>query len=154
MCNFQKTKQPTVIVEEEEPKSIDGIHPVKSGQERPSPGFWINNGITVSANNVVISGKYTRVDIADTNSMDGTFDIGHTLIVKRPPELNIDDVVRGDIMIYQTPYELVVHSVSDITWDDEGRYFTCWGLNNATPDGDKVRDNNIWGIVVAIVYGS
>jgi signal peptidase I len=92
------------------------------------------------------------VSLMDTNSMDPLFDKGANLIEKIPQTK--EDIELGDIISFSTtkrPYG-IVHRVIKIGNDCDGWYVITKGDNNATDDGEKIRFNQIKGIVVAIIY--
>ncbi len=87
----------------------------------------------------------------DTNSMDPIMDASANGI-EIVPETG-DEIEIGDIISYETiEGSVVVHRVIDIQTDSQGIYFTVKGDNNPVEDEEKVRFNQVRGIVVAIIY--
>lgn len=88
----------------------------------------------------------------DTNSMDPIFDAEANTIEIKPEKKS--DVHVGDVVSY-TPRGrdgLIVHRVVEISADSEGWYAIVKGDNVANPDPDKVRFEQINGVLVAIIY--
>lgn len=88
----------------------------------------------------------------DTNSMDPVFDKeANTIEVK--PEF-YEDVHIGDIVSYKSNLtnSIIVHRVVNISSDDQGWYATFKGDNNMFNDPEKVRFEQLNGVVVAVIY--
>jgi len=114
--------------------------------EKPSPQVFID----YPKKSIVLNGKrYTVKGIADTNSMDPVFDVGHKAILKT---FMNDDIIRGDILIYKHNKMLISHRVVKIGMDYDGIYYICQGDNNFKEDPWKVRKNMIKYILVGVLY--
>ena len=88
----------------------------------------------------------------DTNSMDPLFD-AEANTIEIQPEKPLDINV-GDIISY-TPRNsdsLIVHRVVEIGYDNKGWYAVAKGDNLAQPDPEKIRFEQVHGILVAIIY--
>jgi len=114
--------------------------------ERPSPSgimSWVN--IKVYEDRIEIPGEWKIAHIADTNSMDRVFDVGHILMVREPRDNEATNLKEGDIAIYQIGDSgQIFHAVKGVNFDDEGLYYTFEGINNVGyPDPYKVRPENI-----------
>lgn len=124
-----------------------------SGIERPSPQDWIDDidkeklceALGLDSSEVWIAG------VADTNSMDGAIDIGHSLICTNNPEY-LSRVGVGDVAVYGFMYNLIVHQIIEENEDAEGKYFRFKGWNNAKPDPVKVRPEDINWLVLGILW--
>ena len=95
--------------------------------------------------------------IPNTNSMDPVFDAGHhNLYIKGWTKADQRAIVefiameytngQGNIVVYRpTPqaYNLIVHRLSRITADVDGRWWWFKGDNNATEDPKPVQDEAI-----------
>lgn len=93
----------------------------------------------------------------NTNSMDPFLDVGANAIELKPR--SVFDIHIGDVVSYRSKQKgsesastSVVHRVIDADVDKEGRYFLLKGDNNPVADAEKVRFEQIEGIVVAVVY--
>jgi len=88
--------------------------------------------------------------VADTNSMDGLFDIGHNVIATD----NFDraKLAVGDIVVYQILTTKIVHRIVEITKDANGRIYRCRGDNNTSVDTYYLRDLHIRYLVLGIIY--
>lgn len=87
----------------------------------------------------------------DTNSMDPLLDVGANGIEIIPE--NEEDIHLGDVISYQNEEgNIVIHRVIEIGADNEGIYYIVKGDNNSIADQEKVRFENIQGILVAVVY--
>ena len=120
--------------------------------ERISPQDHVKeNEILVTSEKVVINVKDASwTSFADTNSMDPVLDAGANGIIEKPK--TIDDVKVGDIVTYRSKYGLIVHRVTKTGFDEQGWYVIVKGDNNPTQDPDKVRWDDITGVLVAIIY--
>ena len=122
------------------------------GPEMVSPADRVDSeNIAIMANGVLIRDlKDVRlVNLADTNSMDPVLDAEATaieIIPKSADELNV-----GDIVSYQSGSNTVIHRIISVGSDGEW-YAITKGDNNAVSDPEKVRFEQIKGVVVGIVY--
>ena len=85
-----------------------------------------------------------------THSMDPVLDKDSNAIEISPR--NPYDIHVGDIISYQTEDGIIIHRVIRIGKDGLGMYYVTKGDNNPIRDLDKVRFNQITGVVVAVVY--
>jgi len=120
--------------------------------ERPSPGDWLQEKqIKVYTDKVVLDlpgaswAKFTN-----SNSMDPLFDDTANAIEVHPA--HPEDINVGDIISYRSASGLIVHRVIEKGLDTEGVYYLVKGDNNTAADSNKVRFEDIVGVVVAIVY--
>lgn len=91
-------------------------------------------------------------EFTDTNSMDPVIDIEANSFEIVPQ--STDDINVGDIIAYKpNNFEgLIVHRVIKTNEDSEGWYAITKGDNVSNPDPDKVRFEQISGLLVGIVY--
>jgi hypothetical protein len=127
-------------------------YPLGTSRERTSPQDHIaENKIEVYQDRVVI-----RIDnpkwasFADTNSMDPVFDAGSNAIQITPT--SPDQIEVGDIISYRHNGKVIIHRVIEKGIDGEGWYFIVKGDNNAQPDPNRVRFEDVTRVVVAVVY--
>ncbi|MBI1970859.1 hypothetical protein HYS47_03870 [Candidatus Woesearchaeota archaeon] len=122
--------------------------------ERYSPSNHIDEEkITVFPNQVIISLDNAGWAVYDdTNSMDPVLDDGAHGIEITP--LSEQQIQVGDIMSYRHPAVsgLVVHRVIDLGHDKQGWYAKTKGDNTLISDSDKVRFNQVHGVLVGILY--
>ncbi len=91
-------------------------------------------------------------EFTDTNSMDPVIDIEANSIEITP--VSTDDVHVGDIIAYK-PKDFkgyLIHRVINISEDNQGWYATVKGDNLKNPDPEKVRFDQITGVLVGIIY--
>lgn len=86
----------------------------------------------------------------DTNSMDPLLDVGANGIEIKPQFE--DDIHVGDVISYTSGNGVVIHRVIEIGSDEEGIYYITKGDNNPIADKDKIRFEDIQGILIAVVY--
>ncbi len=87
----------------------------------------------------------------NTNSMDPLLDIGANGIEIIPE--SEENIHVGDVISYKTETgSVVIHRVIEIGVDREGIYYLVKGDNNPIADGEKVRFDDVQGILVAVVY--
>lgn len=88
----------------------------------------------------------------DTNSMDPVFDIEANTIEIKP--IIPEDLHIGDIVSYHSNInnDIIIHRIINISSDNNGWYATFKGDNNIFSDPEKVRFEQINGLVVAIIY--
>ena len=83
-----------------------------------------------------------------SNSMVPYFTRGYVVIVKK---LNKDEIKKlqvGDILEYQLDKSMILHRIKEIETDSEGNMlFTTKGDNNDFPDVEKVKEEQIVGII-------
>ncbi len=91
--------------------------------------------------------KYT-----DTNSMDPLLGKDANGLELKPE--NENDITVGDIVVYEPKwtYGLLAHRVISIEKDEQGIYYTIKGDNSDTADPEKVRFNQISGVLVGVLY--
>ena len=88
--------------------------------------------------------------IKNTDSMLPVIDEGHHSIEVMPK--NKDDIYIGDIISFKHNEKWIIHRVVEIKKDLNGIYYLTKGDNNKINDGNKVRFENITGVVVGIIY--
>ncbi len=88
----------------------------------------------------------------DTNSMDPIFDAEANTIEIRPESAS--DIHVGDVVSYRPRNmdTLIVHRVVRTGNDRDGWYAIAKGDNVEQPDPDKIRFDQINGVLVAIIY--
>lgn len=126
--------------------------------EQPSPRDRINmSRVHVYENYIVIDIiNATWSTVRDTNSMDPLIDINDKVIYMKP--LSIKDIQIGDIISFQPSDKTwgngskILHRVYNIDYDEMGTYYITKGDNVKLPDTEKIRFNEIDGIVVALIY--
>ena len=128
----------------------------ESGKERISPNDWIKRDqihYDLKTQTLTVTDLPPIVKIfsvADTNSMDGLLDIGHSVIAT--DEFSCQQLAPGDIIIYQVYTTKVVHRIVEITEDNNGRIYRCRGDNCIDIDPYYLRDLNIKYLVIGIIY--
>ncbi|MFC1741576.1 hypothetical protein ACFL3V_03500 [Nanoarchaeota archaeon] len=125
-----------------------------SSPERLSPSDHVKESqIHVYDNRVVLDVEgATWASFTDTNSMDPFLDESSNSIEMRPE--NADDIEPGDIISYRSGIagDLVVHRVISKDVDSDGVFYIVKGDNNPTQDPEKVRFDQIHGVLIGIVY--
>ena len=125
-----------------------------NGEEKQSPADRLQDSdINVFANSVRVDIKNAKWrKFIDSNSMDPLIDEGTTTIEIKPK--SADEIKVGDIIAYNVDgYDYAfVHRVVEIGEDNEGIYFVTKGDNYYKEDPNKVRLNDIEGIVVGVLY--
>lgn len=127
---------------------------IMSAKELNSPSDHIKKDqIHVYDDKIIIDLKGAQwAEFTDTNSMDPILDKdanSFEIIPKNSSQINV-----GDIISYKpTTYSgIVVHRVIQTGNDDNGWYAIVKGDNLKYPDSDKVRFEQIHGILVGIIY--
>ncbi len=125
----------------------------ESGIERTSPNDWVKedqirvypNGVTLDLSNAVFT------SYADTNSMDPLLDKDTNGIEMRPIK---EKLQVGDIVSYHSSIvdAVIVHRIIEIGKDSRGTYYIVKGDNNSVPDPERVRFEQMEGVVVALIY--
>lgn len=89
---------------------------------------------------------------ANTKSMDPLLD-GEANGIEIKPK-SIDDIHVGDVVSYKPTFTdgLVIHRIVETGFDENGWYAITKGDNNNVEDPEKIRFEQINGILVAIVY--
>ena len=144
---------------------IGKIFSSKVTVERVSPGDWIPQevvrgwvkGLGWEFLGLVYAPEVWVPMIPDTNSMDGTFDLGNNNILisgetESDQQKLIDRLQVGDIAVYRNARQYSVHRIIEIGNDTGGKYFIFKGDNNHSPDIDRVREEEIKWISVGVIY--
>ena len=95
-------------------------------------------------------------DIKNTKSMLPFFGKGHNAAIIPLPKADApyryEDLMPGDIVIYDDGYRLVCHPIIKITTDDKGRRYRLKGYSTSRADPYIIRDRNIKYLFVQVVY--
>lgn len=122
--------------------------------EMISPGDWIlENQVYVLKDKIVINiNNASWAKFTDTNSMDPLFDKDSNTIEIRPTDAS--QLAVGDIISYNSRImgTTVIHRIVDISNDSKGTYFVTKGDNNIYRDPERIRFEQITGVVVGILY--
>lgn len=142
-----------VYYDSQKPFSL-GFAPFLSSPERLSPSDHVSERqIRVYDDRVVIDvAGVSWASFTDTNSMDPFFDETANSLEIRPG--SVDDVNPGDIISYRSSLVkgLIVHRVISKGMDSDGVYYIVKGDNNPVPDPEKVRFDQIHGVMIGIIY--
>ncbi len=125
---------------------------VYTSQERMSPKDRISQDqIQVFGDRVILNiEKPMWATFSDTNSMDPFIDAGANSIEVKPSSAS--DISEGDVISYYHGEDLVVHRVIMVGEDSEGIFYVVKGDNNARPDPELVRFEQVHGVLVAVIY--
>ena len=120
--------------------------------EVPSPGDWVSEEqIRVYQDHVILDlPNSTWATFTNTNSMDPFLDENSHAIEITPSSAAAISV--GDIVSYTNGTTIRIHRVVRKGEDEQGPYFFVKGDNNQFPDQQKVRFDEIHGVVVAVIY--
>ena len=120
--------------------------------EHPSPSDWIKeNQIQVYPQGVILHiNNASWATFTNTNSMDPFLDEESNAIEIKPT--SAQQVRVGDIISYNTSNGIVIHRVTETGTDQDGPYFIAKGDNNRFADTQKIRLEDIQGVVIAIIY--
>ncbi len=125
-----------------------------SSPERQSPSDHIKEEqIHVYDDRIVLDiTDATWASFTDTNSMDPYLDAESNSIEIKPK--SVVDIEEGDIISYHSGItgDLVVHRVIRKGIDSNGTYFIVQGDNNPSRDPEKIRFNQVHGVLVGIIY--
>ena len=152
MC-FQTVKDKVEYVARE---VYDHAAVAVSGKERPSPKGRVKNLKRYKASDglwyIRFGGwadKPRVTGVANSNSMEPTIDEPFThVFIKADP----DDLAVGDIATYRNwQGGETVHAIVQILFDPK-RWFRLKGYNNKGADQQKVRDEIINDVMVAIIF--
>ena len=122
--------------------------------EQPSPIDHIKEEqIHVYENRIIIDLQGAHwSSFANTNSMDPLIDETSNGIEITPT--SYDQVQVGDVVSYESRLVdgIVIHRVVEIGEDERGRYYILKGDNNDEEDPERVRFEQIKGVLVGILY--
>lgn len=125
-----------------------------SGYEFSSPGDWVKESqIKIYSDYVLIKIKNaTWGSFADTNSMDPLLDANANSIELKPQSEK--ELKVGDIIAYKADFVdgVIIHRIVKIDSDEKGWYVVVKGDNNPHPDPQKVRFDQIKGVLVGVIY--
>lgn len=118
-------------------------------ENKPSPSNWVHdNQIQVTNDKVTIDIPNARLVSYSGNSMDPAIDEsanGIEIQVSSTEQIHV-----GDIVSFRQGNEVISHRVVEIGNDEHGWFCKVKGDNS--PLTDKVRFQDIVGVVVAIIY--
>lgn len=122
--------------------------------EKDSPGNRILDEQILVYNSMVVlnvsGAEWAKYD--NTNSMDPLLDeTANGLEVKPETE---KDITVGDVIVYEPTWThgLLAHRVISIEEDEQGVYYAVKGDNSEVADPEKVRFNQISGVLVGVLY--
>lgn len=142
-----------VYYDAEQPLSF-GFVPFLASPEQLSPSDHLKESqIHVYDDRVVLDIEdATWASFTDTNSMDPFFDETANSIERKPG--SPDDIKPGDIISYRSSLTdgLVVHRVISRGVDSNGPYYIVKGDNNPVRDPEKVRFDQVHGVMIGIIY--
>ena len=131
----------------------DSQVPLGSGNDIPSPNDWISEQQTTILPNYVLLKipNATAVKYASTKSMDPVLDDTSIGLEIRPDK---NKLRVGDIISYKSDLlgVVIVHRIISINEDEYGAYYITKGDNNKVSDVEKVRFEQIKGVVVGLLY--
>ena len=120
-------------------------------EEQSIPSDRISeDNIQVLEDKIIISIDNPSVSrYANTNSMIPINDEGANGIRIVPQ--SEDEISVGDIITFEEDGMLIVHRVTEIGQDEQGKYFITKGDNNAFTDG-KIRFDQIRYLTIGVLY--
>ena len=130
------------------------VMPFMKAPERLSPSDHVKEEqIHVYSDRVVLDIKGANwAKFTNTNSMDPYMDEDSNSIEIKPTTPN--DIKEGDIISYYSSItgDLVVHRVVGKDNDSRGVFYIVKGDNNSQKDPEKVRFEQVHGVLVGIIY--
>jgi len=123
-----------------------------SGAERISPNDWVKpDQISYEDGFLVVALPEVRISgVADTGSMDGTLDYGHTVILIK--DFDKDKLSAGDIVGFQVYTDIVLHRIVETGKDGYGLWYHTRGDNCISNDPYRLRKENIIYLCVGVFY--
>lgn len=118
-----------------------------------SPSDHISNQDVLFYNDKIVLNieEATYSYFADTKSMDPLID-SNTIGIEVKPSSE-DEIEIGDIIAYESEKGItIIHRVIKINEDSEGNYYITKGDNNLFADNEKIRFDQIEGILVGVLY--
>jgi len=87
-----------------------------------------------------------------TKSMDPLFDIEANALEIRPS--NYSQLIIGDIISYKSKIsgDIIIHRIISMGYDNNGWFAIVKGDNNKYADPEKIRFEQIKGVVIALIY--
>lgn len=122
-----------------------------------------HSAITFANNTITIKGVKGPIRFAQptSKSMDPIMDVGHTNILSLNSEyFAIDKLGLGDLIAWEkwvigggiAGKVWINHQIVKIGEDKEGWFCYTKGLNNAHRDRDKIREEQIKGITIGVIW--
>jgi len=120
-----------------------------SGVELSSPNDRISDDMIRLYNNSILLKveNATIAEFTDTNSMDPFIDETANSIEIEPYDLKV-----GDVVSYSFEGKKIIHRIVGIQEDELGLYYIMKGDNNQFVDKARVREEQITGVVVGVLY--
>lgn len=142
-----------VYYDTEKPLNI-GFMPLTGSPELLSPSDHIKESqIHVLDDRIIIDAPGANwAAFTDTNSMDPFLDETSNSIEIKPQDP--DDIEPGDIISYRSGItgDLIVHRVISKGTDNYGTFYIMKGDNNPAQDPEKVRFEQVHGVLIGIIY--
>jgi hypothetical protein len=113
----------------------------------------LKDNINVYSNKIVIDVKDAMwAEFKNTGSMEPVLYEGANSFEVKPDSYN--DIIIGDVISYNVNYSdsLIVHRVVKTEFDENGWYAIVKGDNLDSPDVDKVRFEQIHGVLIGVFY--
>lgn len=134
--------------------------------ERNSPKDRISeNQIHVFKDKIVIDvNNPSWSSFVNTNSMDPVFDYGANgieVLPNNPLDIQVGDVISYEYQDKNNEYQdkntnniksIIAHRVVEIGKDEKGIYYIAKGDNNVIKDPEKVRFEQVKGVLVGLIY--
>lgn len=109
------------------------------------------SSVVISENAAMINvANLTPGIIAPTGSMYPLLQEDTIVLEQQPASHN--DLLPGDIIVFEYKDTRIIHRIVQVGWDDEGWYAMTKGDNNPLQDPSKVRFESVKGVVVGIIY--
>jgi hypothetical protein len=142
-----------VYYDVEKPLNI-GFATFSSSPELLSPSDHVKESqIHVYEDRIIIETEGASwAAFTDSNSMDPFLDETSNSIEIKPEDP--DDIDPGDIISYRSGItgDLIVHRVISKGEDESGVYYIVKGDNNPAQDPEKIRFEQINGVLIGIIY--
>jgi hypothetical protein len=124
------------------------------GTEKDSPSTRLtSSNISLRGSRLIIElgDSASLGSVSDTGSMDPV-DVGSNTIKIKPKSFS--DIEVGDIITYRPNYSdtEIIHRVVKLGEDKDGLYVIAKGDNNPVSDPERIRFDQITGVLVAIIY--
>ena len=86
----------------------------------------------------------------DTKSMLPVLGTGHLGMMTK--DFKIDDIAKGDTIMYQYGRGSIIHPVAGVFEDSKGKFFICKGTNCFWPDPYGIRPSQVVSLMRLVIY--
>ena len=126
---------------------------IPSPKVRAEWGDW-NYTYDVTTHNGILTVKNLPpvyvISPQDTRSMLPVCGTGHLVLMTK--DFRIDDLAKGDNIMYVKPEGSNFHPIAGVFEDSKGKFFICKGANCLWPDPFAIRPSEVVSVMRGVIH--